>query len=81
MMMPEPKPSKPKASKTTGLAGAENQRDSQAARAFDAEIENTLAGLRITSSDSAAAQAHQPLQVQPPQPELVSRLVNFIKKI
>jgi hypothetical protein len=81
MMMPEPQPSKPKVSKTTGLTGAEHQRGSKAARTFDTEIENTLARLQFASSESAAAQPNQPLQVQPPQPELVSRLVNFIKKI
>ena len=70
--MPETKPSK----KT-----ANPQRDEK--RAYDAELESLLGGVRIVPAkpDQAESGPADQLPVQPPQPEVVSRLVNFLKKI
>jgi hypothetical protein len=50
-------------------------------RAFDAEFESLLGGARIVPAKTADGDPAAPLNVQPPQPEVVSRLVNFLKKI
>ena len=55
-------------------------------RAFEAALEASLANLRLTHAGQPAETIPAPavpqqLVVQPPQPEVLSRLVNFIKKI
>lgn len=55
-------------------------------RAFEAALEVSLAGIRLSRASQPEGQAPledgpQQLTVLPPQPELVSRLVKFIKKI
>jgi hypothetical protein len=54
-------------------------------RAFDAALESSLLGLRVARAsqqkDASPETGPEQLTVQPPQPEIVSRLVNFIKKI
>ena len=67
------------------LRSAENARGAKEKREFDAELISLLDGLRIApnhpSEGAGTENAGQPLNVQPPEPELVSRLVKFIKKL
>ena len=64
------------------LRSAENARGAKEKREFDAELISLLDGLRIAPNHlSESENAGQPLNVQPPEPELVSRLVKFIKKL
>lgn len=64
------------------LRSAENSRGAKEKREFDAELISLLDGLRIAPNHQGESEnAGQPLNVQPPEPELVSRLVKFIKKL
>ena len=76
-MMPESKSSKkPTERGTQNLRGAKEKRE------FDAEMISLLDGLRLAPNHLGENEnAGQPLNVQPPEPELVSRLVKFIKKL
>ena len=84
-MMPEKNTSQ----KPARLTGAESQPSAKEKREFDAEFDSLLSAVRLAPNklvrgapgEAGAEQASQPLTVQPPQPEIVSRLVNFIKKI
>jgi hypothetical protein len=53
-------------------------------RKFDSQVNSALGGVRIVSQADAGQPANaenSPASIQPPEPALVTRLIDFIKSI
>lgn len=69
----------PKSKATPKTAPAENSRTARLMREYDAEFSSLIDAVKITPPQPD--QTGPVLNVQPPAPDVVSRLVNFLKKI